>query len=97
MLNTHRLEKGSIDLPLKIQAILGTILSIEGRSNELQRESDKVTQRITTAHPMREIELSVKRLHQAGVNLRGMLINDMDMRSRRYGKGKLSYQYSCAK
>jgi tyrosine-protein kinase Etk/Wzc len=44
-------------------------------------------------HPMREIEQSVKRLQRAGVNLRGLLINDMT-KSRRYGAGKYSYQYS---
>ena len=46
------------------------------------------------AHPMREIEQSVKRLQQAGVNLRGVLFNDMDVSSRRYGAGKYSYQYA---
>lgn len=46
------------------------------------------------AHPMREIELSVKRLQQAGVNLRGLLINDINAQSQRYGAGKYSYQYS---
>ena len=49
------------------------------------------------AHPMREIELSVKRLQQAGVNLRGLLINDIDVQSQRYGAGKYSYQYSYKK
>ena len=44
-------------------------------------------------HPMREIELSVKRLQQAGVNLRGVLINDVSLQSQRYGAGKYSYQY----
>jgi tyrosine-protein kinase Etk/Wzc len=42
---------------------------------------------------MREIELSVKRLRQVGVNLRGILINDIKMRSKRYGAGKYHYQY----
>ena len=46
------------------------------------------------AHPMREIELSVKRLRLVGVNLRGILINDINMRSQRYGAGKYHYQYS---
>ena len=45
-------------------------------------------------HPMREIERSAKRLQQAGVNLRGLLINDVNVRSQRYGVGKYSYQYS---
>lgn len=45
-------------------------------------------------HPMREIEQGVKRLQQAGVNLRGMLFNDVDALSRRYGVGKYSYQYA---
>lgn len=44
-------------------------------------------------HPMREIELSAKRLQQSGVNLRGLLINDINVQSQRYGAGKYSYQY----
>jgi len=44
-------------------------------------------------HPMREIEQSVKRLRQAGVNLRGLLINDISLQSQRYGAGKYNYQY----
>lgn len=49
------------------------------------------------AHPMREIELSVKRLKQANVNLRGLLLNDVNVSSRRYGAGKYSYMYSYKK
>ncbi len=45
-------------------------------------------------HPMREIEQAVKRLKQAGVNLRGLLFNDVNVQSQRYGAGKYSYQYS---
>ena len=45
-------------------------------------------------HPMREIELSVKRLRQANVNLRGPLFNDANVASRRYGAGKYCYQCS---
>ena len=48
-------------------------------------------------HPLREIELGVKRLQLAGVNLRGLLINDMNVQSQRYGSGKYSYQYSYKK
>ena len=48
-------------------------------------------------HPMREIEQSVKRLRQANVNLRGILFNDMDVSSQRYGAGKYSYQYAYKK
>ena len=45
-------------------------------------------------HPMREIEQAVKRLKQAQVNLRGMLFNDVNVQSQRYGAGKYSYQYT---
>jgi len=45
-------------------------------------------------HPMREIEQAVKRLKQSGVNLRGILFNDVNVQSQRYGAGKYSYQYS---
>jgi tyrosine-protein kinase Etk/Wzc len=48
-------------------------------------------------HPMREIELAVKRLKQAEVNLRGILFNDVDVQSQRYGAGKYSYQYTYKK
>lgn len=46
------------------------------------------------AHPMREIELSVKRLQHANVNLRGILYNDVPSQSRKYGAGKYHYQYA---
>ncbi len=49
------------------------------------------------AHPMREIEQCVKRLQQAGVNLRGLLFNDVDVLSSRYGAGRYSYQYQYKK
>jgi tyrosine-protein kinase Etk/Wzc len=49
------------------------------------------------AHPLREIEQSVKRLKQAGVNLRGLLFNDVKVLSRRYGYGKYVYQYAYKK
>ena len=45
-------------------------------------------------HPMREIEQAVKRLKQAQVNLRGLLFNDINAQSQRYGAGKYSYQYA---
>ena len=48
------------------------------------------------AHPMREIEQSVTRLQRAGVNLRGLVINDVNL-NRRYGAGKYAYQYSYGK
>ena len=48
-------------------------------------------------HPMREIELAVKRLQQANVNLRGILFNDIRTQSRSYGVGKYNYQYTYKK
>jgi tyrosine-protein kinase Etk/Wzc len=45
-------------------------------------------------HPMREIEQAVKSLKQSQVNLRGMLFNDVNVQSQRYGAGKYSYQYT---
>ena len=45
-------------------------------------------------HPMREIEQAVKRLQQAEVNLRGILLNDVKMSGKRYGAGKYHYHYS---
>ena len=46
------------------------------------------------AHPMREIELSIKRLQQAEVNLRGILFNDIRIKAGNYGAGYYNYQYS---
>ena len=51
-LNTYRLEKGSIDLPLETQGILQAIVTVEGQLNELQQERDQITQRFTPVHPM---------------------------------------------
>ncbi len=51
-MNEYRLEKGSVDLPLETQAILETIVSVEGELNDLMRERDKVTQSFTPAHPV---------------------------------------------
>ena len=48
-------------------------------------------------HPMRAIEQAVKRLKQTGVNVRGLLFNDVKVQSQRYGAGKYSYQYSYKK
>lgn len=45
-------------------------------------------------NPMREIEVSVKRLHQAGINLRGVLFNNVTKVGSRYGAGKYVYQYA---
>ena len=48
-------------------------------------------------HPMREIEQAVKRLKQSDVNLRGLLFNDVELTSYRYGVGKYNYQYTYEK
>lgn len=47
-------------------------------------------------HPMRELEQSAKRLVQAGVNLKGIVFNDLPQLSSqsRYGYGKYVYQYN---
>lgn len=49
---------------------------------------------------LQEVEQSVKRLKQAGVNLRGVLLNEVRLAHRRYGGGKYykyAYQYSYQK
>jgi tyrosine-protein kinase Etk/Wzc len=51
-LNSYRREKGSVDLPLETQAVLETIITVEGQLNELRQERDKVTQGYTSAQPM---------------------------------------------
>jgi len=46
-------------------------------------------------HPIREVEQSIKRLQQAGVQVRGFIFNDLEVsRSRHYGYGRYAYQYS---
>lgn len=45
-------------------------------------------------HPMRELEQSTRRLIQAGVNLKGIVVNDITVSTSRYGHGKYVYQYS---
>jgi tyrosine-protein kinase Etk/Wzc len=50
-LNSYRLEKGSIDLPLETQTILQTVVSIEAQLNELRQEREKVTLAFTEEHP----------------------------------------------
>jgi tyrosine-protein kinase Etk/Wzc len=48
-------------------------------------------------HPLRELEQSTKRLLQAGVDIKGIVFNDVTMTSSRYGYGKYVYQYSYEK
>ena len=48
-------------------------------------------------HPMRELEQSTKRLLQAGVDIKGIVFNDVPETSSRYGYGKYVYQYSYQK
>ncbi|MCB1882144.1 MAG: polysaccharide biosynthesis tyrosine autokinase, partial [Gammaproteobacteria bacterium] len=49
-------------------------------------------------HSMHELEQTVKRLQQAGVNVRGLVFNDMPLYSSRYSYGygykRYTYQYS---
>lgn len=48
-------------------------------------------------HPMREIELCKQRLDQAGASLKGVVFNDVQISSSRYGYGKYVYQYGYGK
>lgn len=45
-------------------------------------------------HPARELEQSAKRLLQAGVNLKGIVFNDLPESSSRAGYGNYVYQYA---
>jgi tyrosine-protein kinase Etk/Wzc len=45
-------------------------------------------------HPIREIEQAVKRLNQAGVQVKGFVFNDMDAVRQRYRYGYHGYVYS---
>jgi tyrosine-protein kinase Etk/Wzc len=45
-------------------------------------------------HPIREIEQAVKRLNQAGVQVKGFVFNDMDTVRQRYRYGYHGYVYS---
>jgi len=48
-------------------------------------------------HPMRELEQSTKRMLQAGVDIKGIVFNDVPKSSSSYGYGKYVYQYSYQK
>ncbi|SCZ57935.1 polysaccharide biosynthesis tyrosine autokinase [Thiohalomonas denitrificans] len=48
-------------------------------------------------HPLRELDLTVKRLQQSGVDVNGFIFNDVPLKSSRYGYGGYygyAYQYS---
>ncbi|MCP5197102.1 MAG: polysaccharide biosynthesis tyrosine autokinase [Gammaproteobacteria bacterium] len=45
------------------------------------------------SHPMRELEQSVKRLSQAGVQVKGFVFNDLDVNRLRYRYGYKGYVY----
>lgn len=49
------------------------------------------------AHPVRELEQSVKKLVQAGVNLKGVIFNGIPENSSRHGYGQYVYQYDYRK
>jgi len=44
-------------------------------------------------HPIRELEQAVKRLNQAGVEVKGFVFNDMDTTRQRYRYGYKGYVY----
>ena len=48
-------------------------------------------------HPMRELEQCSKRLLQAGVDIKGIVFNDVPESTSSYGYGKYVYQYSYQK
>ena len=50
-LNSFRLEKGSIDLPMETQSVLNTIVSLEQQINQIRQEREKVTLAFTELHP----------------------------------------------
>lgn len=45
-------------------------------------------------HPMRELEQSVRKLVNAGTNVKGIIVNDVTESPSRYGYGKYVYQYN---
>ncbi|WP_158070176.1 polysaccharide biosynthesis tyrosine autokinase [Motiliproteus sp. MSK22-1] len=45
-------------------------------------------------HPMRELEQATRQLQQAGVVIKGVIFNDVEVNSGRYGSGRYVYQYS---
>jgi tyrosine-protein kinase Etk/Wzc len=73
-LNSYRLEKGSIDLPLETQTILQTIVSIEAQLNELRQEREKVTLAFTPVHPtVVALDRQIDRLNAELVDLNGQV------------------------
>jgi tyrosine-protein kinase Etk/Wzc len=76
-LNSYRLEKGSIDLPLETQTILETIVSVEAQLNELRQEREKVTLAFTPVHPTvialdRQIERMTGQLDDLNAQVRDL-------------------------
>lgn len=69
-LNTYRLEKGSIDLPLETQTILETIVSLEAQINELRQQREKVMLSFTVEHPtVLALDRQIGRLNAELANL----------------------------
>jgi len=76
-LNSYRLRKGSVDLPLETQATLEKIVSIDSQLSQLKRDREELIRRFTPQHPriaaldaqigtlnaeLKEVDLKVKGL-----------------------------------
>ena len=69
-LNTYRLEKGSVDLPLETQGILQTIVTVEGQLSELQQQREKLIQAFKAIHPtVIALDRQIGRLNQQLIEL----------------------------
>ena len=83
-LNSYRLEKGSIDLPLETQSVLQTIVSIESQLNQLRQEREKVTLAFTTEHPTiialdRQIEQLNQQINEMNEQVRELPVTQQEL------------------
>lgn len=51
VLNSYRLEHGSVDLPAETQSLLQQVVTFEGQITQLRQKRDELLQRFTAAHP----------------------------------------------
>ena len=81
-----RYSKVIIDLPSILAGMGSSIIGQLADATSMALKAD--------ALPMREIEVSVKRLKQPIANFCRLLFNDVNIFSTCYGAGKYCYQYS---
>ncbi|MBV2264505.1 MAG: polysaccharide biosynthesis tyrosine autokinase [Thauera sp.] len=73
--NSYRQRRGSVDLTLETQSVLGSIVKVDADIVELQQKRDELRQRFTPEHPqVKAIDAQLDRLR----GLRGTLDKDVN-------------------